>query len=346
MNAKQSILIVGGYGAVGRVIAETLAQHSTHSLIIAGRNQQKGAKFVQTLGTKHRSIILDIAQPGIVLPEDVALIINCIDHSNSAWVEQSLRRGIHYIDISASYSQIQAIGKMDALAKKHQSTAVLSVGLAPGITNLLAKLCKINQPDTYMIDIYIMLGLGEAHGDAAIRWVFDQLIESDSFEEERSIHVPSEAKSRTAYNFGFPEQYTLPQTLNLAQAKTWLSADPNWVGKALQIFKRLKLSGLLCNKRVMDTMIHLSNKFPIGSDTYAITVQGINQLGEIVTREMINGQHEAVGTGVVTAIVATHILEESYPYGVFHSEQLFEPIPFIKELMDLEPSFHYRRRMA
>jgi saccharopine dehydrogenase (NAD+, L-lysine-forming) len=44
-----------------------------------------------------------------------------------------------------------------------------SVGLAPGLTNLLAKYCLEWLGTVDALEIGILLGLGEAHGPAAIR---------------------------------------------------------------------------------------------------------------------------------------------------------------------------------
>jgi saccharopine dehydrogenase-like NADP-dependent oxidoreductase len=75
-----------------------------------------------------------------------------------------LDRGNHYVDISASYALLWEVEKLDALAKRRGATAVLSVGLAPGLTNLLAKHCAQVLDELQSLDIFVMLGLGEAYG--------------------------------------------------------------------------------------------------------------------------------------------------------------------------------------
>ena len=99
----------------------------------------------------------------------------CIDQSNTKFVEACLLRGIHYVDISASYKFLSQVELLSQLAIENKSSVVLSVGLAPGVTNLLSSLCKIKDPTVEQIDIFIMLGSGERHGNAAYKWAFNDL---------------------------------------------------------------------------------------------------------------------------------------------------------------------------
>ena len=49
---RDKILIVGGYGNVGRVIASDLADTFPGRVIVAGRNQQKAQAFAATTNGK------------------------------------------------------------------------------------------------------------------------------------------------------------------------------------------------------------------------------------------------------------------------------------------------------
>jgi saccharopine dehydrogenase-like NADP-dependent oxidoreductase len=58
-----AILIVGGYGAVGSVIASQLVQYHEDRLLIAGRTETRAAAFAAELGSRVRWRVLDVAQP-------------------------------------------------------------------------------------------------------------------------------------------------------------------------------------------------------------------------------------------------------------------------------------------
>ncbi len=65
-------------------------------------------------------------------------MVICLDQTDTRFVEQCLSRGIHYVDISADYGFLSEVEKLDELAKQNGATAMLSVGVAPGLTNMLA----------------------------------------------------------------------------------------------------------------------------------------------------------------------------------------------------------------
>lgn len=52
---------------------------------------------------------------------------------------------------------------------------MLSIGLAPGLTNLLAAHAHRLLDEVTELDIFIMLGLGDRHGKAAMEWTVDHL---------------------------------------------------------------------------------------------------------------------------------------------------------------------------
>ena len=136
-----SILIIGGYGAVGAVIASQLAQQHRDQLMIAGRTEARAASFVATLGPQVRWRVMDLAKP-IDYDQalaDVRWVIMCLDVPQIEFVRQCFQRGIHYVDVTAEYPMISAIAGLDGVARQHGATALLSVGLVPGVSNLMAR---------------------------------------------------------------------------------------------------------------------------------------------------------------------------------------------------------------
>ena len=121
---------------------------------------------------------------------------------------------------------------LDREAQLSGSTIVLSVGLAPGLTNLLASHVKTKVEDAYHIDIFIMLGLGEEHGEAAVRWTVENLAtefwmqegeelrKKKSFLESRKTVFPDGLGRRKGYRFNFSDQHVIKRTLNLQSASS------------------------------------------------------------------------------------------------------------------------------
>jgi saccharopine dehydrogenase-like NADP-dependent oxidoreductase len=172
IDLSDKIIVVGGYGQVGKVICEELGQIYPYKVYAAGRNFQKAEQFSIHTGGKVLPLQLDVNKPiedDFFL--DVSMVVMCLDLQYTDFVQACAKHHVDYVDITADYSVMSKIQQIHPTA----STVVLSVGLAPGITNMLVKQGKHRLDQVDAADIYILLGLGESHGRAAIEWTVDNL---------------------------------------------------------------------------------------------------------------------------------------------------------------------------
>lgn len=344
---NKRILIIGGYGNVGRIIATKLCRQFPGQIIVAGRNYQKAEEFSLELEQKIIPVVLDVshmsANDGLL--DDVGIVIMCLDQENIEFVQQCLQRGIHYIDLSASYHILCKIEALNQDAQEAGATAVLSVGLAPGLTNLLTKHCQSKVLDMTHADIYILLGMGDIHGDAALQWTLDNMngeftIRDNGkskrvkgFEASKQTVFPGRIGKRTAYRFNFSDQHVLPQTLSLENVSTWMCFDSALMTYLFALLKKMGLSRILTVKSVERFFISLLKRFRFGSAEFVIKVEGANSREERVLYECsLSGEVEGRITGLVAAKVAERLFLSSLPSGVFHVEQLFNPLEFLESL--------------
>lgn len=343
----KKILIIGGYGNVGRIIANELGKRFPRQVIVAGRNYQKAKEFSLELGQQVIPMALDISRVSAndKLLDEVGIVIMCLDLANIEFVRQCIQRRIHYIDISASYSILSQIEKLNKEAEVAKATVVLSVGLAPGLTNLLTKHCQSKLPDVTHADIYILLGMGDMHGDAALQWTLQNLNGEftvrdhggtqrvKSFEDGKKTVFPDRLGKRTAYRFNFSDQHVLPQTLNLKSVSTRLCFDSALMTSLLAVVKKIGVSRLLTLKGVERLLISLLKRLHVGSAELVVKVDGGNLSEQGVLYECsLRGDFEGRVTGLVAAKVAEKLLLSSYPVGVFHIEQLFTLHEFLENL--------------
>jgi saccharopine dehydrogenase-like NADP-dependent oxidoreductase len=348
MNGK--ILIVGGYGGVGQHIATTLAEHFPQEVIVAGRNLQKAQQFVAKIANKALAIKLDITnlnEVAGVLGDEINLVVMCVEEQSSQFAEQCIDRGINYIDIAATHTLLSQIELLDHKAKQSGATVALSVGLAPGITNLLASHCvqKLEQVDH--LDIFILLGMGEVHGESSNQWMLDNLNTSyllqqadekklvQSFEQYKQTIFSDGIGKRSAFCFNFSDQHIVVKTLAIKSAATWACFDSAFFGWLIYLEKKLGLLNLLRLNWFKKIALKLLNKLHFGSDIFIINVVAN---GSVNGKAMIyscgvSGREEGRITGLVAAEVAEQMVFNTMPAGVFHIEQLFtQPKQFIEEL--------------
>ncbi|MBD8497999.1 saccharopine dehydrogenase family protein [Paenibacillus arenosi] len=340
------IIVIGGYGHVGQAICKQLADDYPGKVYAAGRSLERAEQFCLTTNSKVKPFQIDVRSkvtPSLL--DNVKLVIMCLDQTNTAFVETCLQRGIHYVDVSANPLFLSQVEQLHQTAASYGATAVLSVGLAPGITNLLAKQAKSLMDQTETVDISIMLGLGDSHGNAAIEWTIDnvstqfeimhngQIKKVSSFTDGKNIEFGAELGRKRAYRFNFSDQHAIPRTLAIPTVSTRLCFDSNSITRMLAWLRATGLFHLLKIKPIRQFAVLAFSKIRLGSDQFAVKVdaQGKQNNEDVSVECLVRGRHEANMTAAVATAVATAIYRSPMPYGVYHIEQLFQ-------LLDLLPT--------
>lgn len=337
---KESILIVGGYGKVGGIIARQLCIDTIYPIIIAGRSLEKAQDYCKLLNGRATPAQLDLDLPiTAALLEQIAVVIMCHEHANLNFAKQCLEHGIHYIDISASYYWLKQLETLHQQAIASRATAVLSVGFAPGLTNLMAMHAAKQLEQVEQINIGVLLGAGEVHGTAAIKWLLSELLQTfrlkgyktnegivRNFTKRKSFYFTGLGK-RSGYRFNFSDQHRLLDAHAAQKIGTYLTFDKEWLNIMLALMHRSKITSLLHIPRIEAAIIKRLQNKPLGSNACAIQVEaeGKNSNGESTAITLnFTAEQEAVQTAKAAACIANLLLNDKYPYGVHHIEQLFE----------------------
>lgn len=108
MNSKKPILILGGYGGVGRHLSHLLLQETETRVIVAGRNQQKANDAVNALNNQfpdNRASALGVdasnAQCLRAVYPTVQMVVACtptMEHTELI-AREALQAGIDYMDL-------------------------------------------------------------------------------------------------------------------------------------------------------------------------------------------------------------------------------------------------------
>ncbi|MNO41293.1 Saccharopine dehydrogenase [compost metagenome] len=161
MNRKK-ILIVGGYGAVGRQIATILHdRHPDLDIILGGRSPQKAAPFKST---RVQTVVVDnnADDPLLYAGDNVSLIINSVNDLQDRLLMSAVRRKIPLIDLTR-WTEIfqQSITKL----KKADLFApiVLSSGWMAGTASLFAMLHSATLQNV-AVDIHALYSLRDKAG--------------------------------------------------------------------------------------------------------------------------------------------------------------------------------------
>jgi saccharopine dehydrogenase (NAD+, L-lysine-forming) len=320
------VVIAGGYGQVGRAAARRLVTALPGRVVIAGRDGARAASLARELGHEARGRALDLRAPAAELAATLAgarVVVACSDAGGRAFAEACLGSGVHYVDVTADETALADLESLDGIARAAGATGVVHVGLAPGLTNLLAARAVALVDGATRADLFVLLGLGEKHGDSAIDWTLDNLarpftVVADGaprvvspFREGARFLLPGEQRPRWAYRFNFPDQRAVARDLALPSASTWLCFDSRAVTTLLWLCARIGLLALLRRPLVWALVRALLGHPVLGEDAFAVVARASGPAG--ARSVALTGRREADITGVVAAAVALHLLADAPP---------------------------------
>ncbi|MGN9863470.1 saccharopine dehydrogenase NADP-binding domain-containing protein [Bacillus swezeyi] len=334
---KQHIVVIGGYGHVGGHISRMLGEKYPGLVYAAGRNLDRAQRFCRETGNQVKPMRFNRdAEADWDWLEQTKLVIVCIDQENTVLAEACLANGVNYLDITANGSFLT---QLERLNNGHcRGTGLLSVGLAPGLTNLLAQEAAKALDETIRINIAIMLGLGDSHGKAAIEWtvdhlhsVFDVIEKGDikkvsSFTDGRQTDFGGRLGHRTAYRFPFSDQATLPRTLEVPSVSTRLCFDSRLATFVIAGLKKSGAVRLLKNSVIRGWTVKLLESLKVGSAEYAVKVdaEGLKDGRHQAVGFSLYGENESLITARVAFAAASALYTGTFPQGMYHLEQLFE----------------------
>ncbi|OJH35273.1 saccharopine dehydrogenase family protein [Cystobacter ferrugineus] len=352
MSGRSAILIVGGYGQVGREVARLLAPRFPGAVIIAGRDRAKAEALATRLGHGTRAMGLSLPLRGEPPPlKGVGLVVMCLDPETLDLAECCLAAGVDYIDVTAKQESLDALERLEPLARRSGATAVLGVGVAPGLTNLLAARAHAGFEHVERMDLFLMLGGGDAHGAAAIGWTLDNLdrvftVQQDgrphevrSFREHEVVRFPGLPRTRKAWRFNFPDQRMVARAFSIPSVSTWLCFDSALLTAGMRLAARVGLSWLLRVPALRRGVMRVLGACRLGSDVCRVLVRAEGRLGgHPATREFaFEGRREAELTALVAAEAARWLLAGHRPGGVLALERFVTPGPFLRRLEESRP---------
>lgn len=336
------IVIVGGYGAVGRVAAHTLTSWYPKRVIVAGRDPARARETVRSGGAA-RAIRVDATDPGDVarmLDERPAVVVMCVERGNAAVARACLERGVHYVDISATAAVLHEIAELDPLAARHAATALLSVGVAPGLSNVLARHCVEALPSARSVDIDLLLGMGDAHGDDSVRWVVANLAAGNASGRTGRTRVRLRGFGmRTVHPFPFSDQYTIHDKLGLP-ATTRMCFDSAAATSLLFALSSARFFALARRLRAERLITSLFSRLHFGSSRFVVQARAADAHGAAVS-STVTGVGTARATGVVTALAVRRLLTGEAAPGVRHLDELVPVGPFLDELRGHGMTVHH-----
>ncbi|MFF1671299.1 NAD-dependent epimerase/dehydratase family protein [Nocardiopsis flavescens] len=231
------VLVLGGYGAVGAPATAAL-RAAGHTCLTAGRDPRRA------------DLALDLARREDYRRalEGVDVVVNAAGAEDPALAALAAEHGAAFVDPTASSGYT---ARLERLAPR--APVLLGVGLAPGLTGLLAADLHAARPGPEPVEVAVLLGEGEAHGAAATAWTLGLLGRSfpdpATGEPVRNLSrgavfdLPGRGRRRLL-RADFADQHALTRDLG-RPVRTHLGLDSAALTRALGLLARLPGAGRL-----------------------------------------------------------------------------------------------------
>ena len=349
MYVKKDILIVGGYGTVGRRIAADLAPDYPDRVVVAGRSLEKATQLAVELGHGVRARRVDVNDPASIAAtlDRVGVVVSCIDQREPHLLRAAIEYGLGYTDITPHLMQRRPTQEMKAEAVQTGARILLGAGLAPGISNMLARLGADRVGIVESVVSNVLLSVGDDYGPASRSYIMEEVAlpfsilmdgrqqPARAFGGAALTPFPPPIGWRTAYQFPFSDQVFFPETLGAQTAFTRLALNPAWLGGLMSVLVRLRVPSLMRRRAGTQERFNRLNSWLqrkyTGLDWYSVVVE-VRGSGGFV-RASVTGRGQATGTAIGAAALTRALVEgEVERSGIYFAEQVVPPGPFFERL--------------
>lgn len=135
--------VLGGAGIIGRTVVADLANYAKGAEIIVGeRDLKKATAYVRTLKAKNVCAVAADASDVAQLEQafhGCDVVLSCVQYTFNPNVMQAcLQTGAHYVDLGGMFHYTRKELALHDQFVRRGVTAILGIGAAPGISNVLA----------------------------------------------------------------------------------------------------------------------------------------------------------------------------------------------------------------
>ena len=355
------ILVLGGSGEMGSAAVADLVERTDHEVTIGDIRADAGAALLRSLGAPERVVRVDVDDPGSLAGAlaGTEVVLNATYMRQVVPVtDAAIAAGVHLVDLGSYYPEtLQQLDRHDA-AVRAGCRIVPGCGVAPGLTNILARLGadRLDSVAAIRMSSYITHPLWTSPGivvtrfDAStgtsVAWQGGLLVEHPSFGEVEQVVFPEPYGAQEVHIVPHPEPVTLPRFIDVADVvfKVGYPADETRrIGVLLELgFDRdasFELDGVAISPRRF-AAAYIGAR-GIGATERSANVKQVrvegSRRGTPVTVtydfavEAVGRSASSTITGTVAAI-ATDLVARGGPVGVVPPEGAFDPRAFVDAL--------------
>ncbi|MFY0679237.1 MAG: DUF4166 domain-containing protein [Thalassovita sp.] len=219
------IVVVGGYGVFGGILAQSLGRDANNEVLVAGRSLAKATDFC--VGTPCHPIALDLTAqdlearlaalaPQIVI--DAAGPFQSYANASYALARGALAAGAHYIDLSDDAAFSAGISTLDAQAQAAGLCVISGASSVPGLSSAAVSGLTKDGAEITRIETVILPGNRAPRGLSVIRAILAQA--------GKPIGITQAGQSSQVLGWSAPRR----QTIRVGQGKDLSGRWASYIG--------------------------------------------------------------------------------------------------------------------
>jgi saccharopine dehydrogenase-like NADP-dependent oxidoreductase len=347
--SDEGILIVGGYGVVGRRIAAELGPDFPGRVVVAGRSLARAEEAALAIGHGARGRIIDITEASSIAAalEGIAVVISCIDQPGRTLLWAAVDRGLCYTDITPHLTELgrgAGYEKIDTAARLSGARLVLGAGIVPGISNVMVRALANALGGADEIETALLLSAADISGPASFDYFLQELAMSftvhiggedrsaRAFSAPRLVEYPPPVGAQLSYLFPFSDQVLYPRTMGVTTVVTRLAIEPAWLARIFSMIVQSGASHLLASEPIRRAIARRRRDRPSANGArFALRVDV--RRGQNSRRATLLGQTQADAAAMGAAGVARILIEGGVKEaGAWMPDQIVDPAPFLSRL--------------
>ena len=258
MNNQLMVLLIGGYGIVGKQVAVLLNQYYPEiNLIIGGRNLTAATQFANSLSNA-TAINFDIHSPQLPLNVQPQIIVTLANDPDNKVLHFAIENQIAYLDITRWTDKLKtAITHTHSFSQLHAPIVFSSSWMAGIIDNIIIQYAtKFSHVEN--IDINILYSMQDKAGINSVEYMdrmlipFEVIIDGHTqsfmpFSDGKQVTFKKD-KHFWVYRFDTPDQLILPLFIKAKSVSTRIGFNNNMINRFFHFLIRSGIWHLISGK--------------------------------------------------------------------------------------------------
>ena len=244
------ILILGGYGSTGKLLAKHLLQQTNHDVILAGRSLEKADALAKQLNDERISTRridaanMDSLREGLK-GADFLLVASPTTHHAEMVIQAALDTGVDYLDVQLSDAKLAALRTCEREIIKKGLCFITEAGFHPGLPSAMVRYAagRLDTIESALTAGYLNIG------NLPYTEAVDELMEGfihyqaqvyrngawtkPSSWDMRKFDFGPQIGKRDSYSMFFEEMRALPEMFPTLKNTGFYISGSNWIADLL-----------------------------------------------------------------------------------------------------------------